>query len=253
MFSVDSDPGQIQHNNRPGNSNSNNTTGFGSLGGGAGGTAPPFSSPAYDLQSTLTSSASILNHGTEFSGAASSTSQHHDMDSSTASVLVPGHPPVSYDHGDFEYKSEPPSTPTYSQQDPSTGMGYTTSYTPSPSSRGSESPQHTPQETYVNFFNCSVSGSSLQEGGQDSRLSIAGSSGGVAGPYPVPTPPLSASHHTKETEMVLPDTNVLLEGAECPFTDEQKGCICDTLQNSNEIDKLGKVSKIQYNTKYISE
>ena len=229
-----------------------------------------YSSTSYDMHSTLTSTASILNNhcsdyhhsaigGTppEFHPVAESTPQHPGYGGNS------DHQPTSsFDHSLVEYKSEPPPTPTYSHTEQMISV-YPTSFTPSPSSHGSTAdspppslanlhhmssppsvsshdlPPHPSSSSspYANFFNLQSVGS--------------GHSGPLEGPYhPAPTPPLSASHHTKEhsVDMVLSsDTNILLEqsaaasgGAPYPWSEEQKECICDNLTNNNEFDKLGK-------------
>ena len=208
-----------------------------------------YSSPTYDLHSSITSSASILNnHSTDYS--------HHCVGADAGST--DHHPAAAdaYDHSLVEYKSEPPSTPTYGQDGGSSaGLGYPTSaFTPSPSSRGSESP-HTAQDPY--FFGCNMSIAAAASGAHPLHHDVGGGGSsltadhnviGGGGHYEtVPTPPLSASHHTKDMDMVLPDTNVMLDGGSTvissvtSWTDDQKGCICDNLLNSNEIEKLGKL------------
>lgn len=232
----------------------------------------PYSSSVYDIHSSLSTSASVLNHGSEYHGesssihsefqpAAGSTPLHpgahdHQPGSTPQHPAIHDHQPTSsFDHSLVDYKSEPPATPTYSQPE-HIMSGYPTSFTPSPSSHGSASdspppssanmhhipspPSSAPHDLHASqyFFNLQHAGSALT---------------GQEGPYPAPTPPLSASHHTKDAnvEMVLSsETNILMDtsgsggvggGVVGPWTEEQKGCICDSLQNNNEIDKLGKI------------
>jgi hypothetical protein len=115
-------------------------------------------------------------------------------------------------HG--EYKSEP-ATPTC-QQDSFTS--YPTSFTPSPSSSGCESPGN--HAKGFNYFNL---------GENKDHLEV---------PFPAPPPPLSANHKSKDNQHGIPDT--LEVKSQCSFSDEQVDCICDNLQNRGDIEMLGK-------------
>ena len=75
----------------------------------------------------------------------------------------------------------------------------------------------------------------------------------ISFPVPTTTPPLSASHHSKEVAHVQQlhhhhthhSSNSLggesLEAKQqCSFTDEQVDCICDNLQQRMDVEMLGK-------------
>jgi hypothetical protein len=179
----------------------------------------------------LTSTASILNLSSEFSLAsvpsAIEQQQQHQYEP------LQGH----------EYKTEP-ATPSCPGQE--TYSFLPTAFTPSPSSSGCESP-NTPGPGYI-FF---PSSANLQEGGAE-RISIS---------FPAPTPPLSASHQSKDGGVplhhhnghhghghhhALAETSLVEAGkSQCSFTDEQVDCICDNLQQRMDVEMLGKYSTVQ--------
>ena len=156
---------------------------------------------------TLTSSANILNYDPS-SPLASGDQQMHS--SGVASEFP-------------EYKREP-GTPTNSLANMSEYPGYPSTFTPSPSLSGSESPR-TPNSYYTPSASASVyPPTSLETGGE--RLAV---------PFPAPTPPLSATHLAKEPHHTLPDTE-----ATVTFSNEQIDCICDTLQQRKDMNTLGE-------------
>ena len=129
------------------------------------------------------------------------------------------------------YKTEPttPTTTCHQMIPDATYPNYPcTAFTPSPSSSGCESPR-TPGYTYY-----------------PPHLPTEGSSV----PYPAPTPPLSATHHSKDSPHALPpiSTNMQLHEQHSQdkrtgcsqFTEEQVDCICDSLQQREDIETLGK-------------
>ena len=127
------------------------------------------------------------------------------------------HQAPSTDHQEFhdgQYKTEPttPTCPNMSHSD--TYSSYPTPFTPSPSLSGSESPR-TPNPSYPSFYQ-------TLEGGE--RLTV---------PFPAPTPPLSATHLSKDTHHTLPDTDL-------KFSTEQIDCICDSLQQRRDMATLCK-------------
>lgn len=153
---------------------------------------------SYNLHNTpvLTTTTSILNLSSEFHPAPSDQQQYEQQ----------------------EYKTEP-ATPSCTQD---TFNTYPTSFTPSPSSSGCESPS-TPVNQYNNYF-CNLSDTTNTE-----RVVV---------PFPAPTPPLSASHISKDIAHRIPDPNDMK--SQCNFSAEQIDCICDNLQNRGVIDVLGK-------------
>ena len=150
---------------------------------------------------SLTSTANILNYD--------ATSPHHG----------------SSEHNDFmdvKYKMEP-STPTMSSIPHSDYQNsYPTTFTPSPSLSGSESPR-----TPTSFYQSSYAPPTL-EGGE--RLQV---------PFPAPTPPLSATHLTKEPHHTIPDP-------EMKFSTDQIDCICDTLQQRKDMTTLGEETELSF-------
>ena len=143
--------------------------------------------------SSITSSSNILNYDPS--------SPHHGSEHNT-------------DFMDVQYKREP-STPTMTV--PHQDYNYPTTFTPSPSLSGSESPR-TPSSYYQGQGYPPTS----LDGGE--RLTV---------PYPAPTPPLSATIN-KDQNISIPDPDV-------KFSNEQIDCICDTLQQRKDMSTLGKL------------
>ena len=158
------------------------------------------SSTSFLHNPTLTTSASILNLSAEYN--------HHPGPDQQQQQQQP------YDVAG-EYKVEP-ATPT-------PFPAYPTTYTPSPSSSGCESPG-TPG---FNYFPCSLNDSSGTATSE--RLVV---------PFPAPTPPLSATLHAKEVEHSLSDTD--RKSGQCSFSSEQIDCICDNLHNRGDFRTLGR-------------
>jgi hypothetical protein len=158
----------------------------------------------------LTSTASILNLSSEFS---------------IASVPAPGEQQHQFQqpHQSHEYKTEP-STPSCPSQE-TTYSSFPTPFTPSPSSSGCESP-NTPGPVY-NFF-----ASSLHHEATD-PITIS---------FPAPTPPLSASHQSKEVSHHRLADSLEAKSQSCSFTDEQVDCICDNLQQRMDVEMLGELT-----------
>jgi len=198
-----------------------------SMDGGVGGLEHPSLSPHTSSYSSylphsisthppppLTSSASILNLTADFSASS----------------------PMHTDHmGDqHTYKTEP-TTPTACQQPLLSTEQYPNypcnSFTPSPSSSGCESPR-TPGPSYTYYPPPQLN----TETNSTERLSV---------PYPAPTPPLSATHQSKEAPHNIPsipdhhNESFQEKPRGCgQFTDEQVDCICDSLQQREEIESL---------------
>lgn len=157
-----------------------------------------YNTPSYLHAPTLTSTASILNLSSEFHSSSLTSNSGEQYDQS------------------HEYKTEP-STPTCTQD---TYNSYPTTFTPSPSSSGCESPS-TPGNGY-NYFPCNLHESAERD----------------VVPFPAPTPPLSASHQSKDIQHILPEP--IDRKSQCSFTPEQIDCICDNLQNRGDIEMLGR-------------